>query len=44
MDFNDKELLRLLNIEVNVVVDIPPSIDHGLTEFNLKEVLDYTLN
>ena len=45
VDINDLELKRLLNIEVNVVIESqpPPVINHGSNVFNIEATVDRIL-
>ncbi|CAB4475584.1 unnamed protein product [Rhizophagus irregularis] len=45
VNITDKELQELLQMEVNVVIDIPLllPVDHDSQEFNMEEVLDKVL-
>jgi hypothetical protein len=45
VDINDAELKKLLNIEVNVVIDtLPiPVINHGSNEFDIEAAVDKVL-
>ena len=45
IDINDPELKRLLNVEVNVVIEPRPLpiINHGSSEFNIEATVDKVL-
>lgn len=45
IDINDPELKRLLNVEVNVVIEPRPLpiINHGSTEFDIEATVDKVL-
>ena len=46
VDINDLELKKLLNIEVNVVIEPPPLhvIDHGSNVFDVEATVDKILD
>jgi hypothetical protein len=43
VNINDSELKKLLNIEVNVVIEPHPVIDHGSNVFDIEAAVDRAL-
>ena len=45
VNITDGELKDLMRVDVSVVIEAPPlPVDHGISEFNMKQILDNILS